>query len=84
MVEGVEMTPQNVTSRYARHLLVKGENNEFQIVGMKRTYQEIDGLTIGFYYLVTIKGVAFTKEAAGVTPEQATHRCLEKHGVTFR
>jgi hypothetical protein len=78
------MTPQNVTSRYVRHLLVKGENNEFQIVGMKRTYQEIDGLTIGFYYLVTIKGIAFTKEAAGVTPEQAVHRALEKHGVTFR
>jgi hypothetical protein len=78
------MAPQNVTSRYARNLLVKGTNNEFEIIGMKRTYSEVDGLTIGHYYVITVKGEAFTKESVGVTPEQAISRCLQKHGVTFR
>jgi hypothetical protein len=78
------MIPQNVTSRYARNLLVKGTNNEFEVIGMKRTYSEVDGLTIGHYYNIAIKGPQWTKEAAGVTPEQAVNRCLTKHGVTFR
>jgi hypothetical protein len=80
------MTPQNVTSRYARNLLVKGLNNEFEILGLKRTYSEVDNLTIGVYYTVIIKDLSkgFTKDAAGVTPEQAVNRCLEKYGVTFR
>jgi hypothetical protein len=80
------MIPQNVTSRYARHLLVKGRNNEFELLDIKRTYSEVDGLTIGIYYTVLIKAFdkGFKKDAAGVTPEQAVHRALEKHGVTFR
>lgn len=78
--------PQQVTSRYARNLLVKGKNNEFEILDIRRTYSEVDGLNIGIYYTIAIKATAagFKKDAAGVTPEQATFRCLQKHGVTFR
>lgn len=78
------MIPQQVTSRYTRNLLVKGTNNEFEIANLKRTYQEVDGITIGHYYIVNIRNENFTKEAAGATPEQAVTRCLTKHGVTFR
>jgi hypothetical protein len=80
------MIPQNVTSRYARNLLIKGRNNEFEILDLKRTYSEVDGLTIGIYYTIMIKdlGKGLKKDAAGVTPEQAVNRCLTKHGVTFR
>lgn len=79
-------SPQTVTSRYSRNLLVKGRNNEFELLDLKRTYSEVDGLSIGIYYLAIVKSLdqGFKKDAAGVTPEQAVHRCLEKYGVTFR
>ena len=77
--------PQNVTSRYARNLLVKGSNNEFELMGLSRQYSMAEDLCVGNYYQIDIKqpGVA-VKTAVGVTPEQAVHRCLEKHGVTFK
>jgi len=79
------MIPQNVTSRYARNLLTKGRNSDFVIVTLTRQYHAVEGLTIGHYYSVDIGGGNYpTKEAVGVTPEQAVERCLRKHGVTFR
>lgn len=77
--------PQQVTSRYARNLLVKGENNEFSIRELQREFTQIDNVVVGYYYQVEIKEVTgMNQKAVGVTPEQAVHRCLEKHGVTFR
>jgi formate dehydrogenase assembly factor FdhD len=78
--------PQNVTSRYARNLLVKGENNEYTVVSMMRRTNMIDDFVIGYYYAADIvaTGTRVTKMAIGVTPEQAVNRCLVKHGVTFR
>ena len=77
--------PQQVTSRYARNLLVKGKNNEFEIASLSRQYHDIEGLVIGVYYQITIKINDGRKiQGVGVSPEQAVHRCLEKHGVTFR
>ena len=79
-------TPQNVTSRYTRNLLVKGENNEYVIINMNRKTNMVDELIIGYYYAVeiTVLGARTTQTAIGVTPEQAVHRCLTKHGVSFR
>jgi len=79
-------TPQHVTSRYVRNLLVKGENNEYVMTTMNRRTNMVDELIIGYYYTaeVTSLGPRISKMAIGVTPEQAVHRCLEKHGVTFR
>jgi hypothetical protein len=76
--------PQRVTSRYIRNLLIKGKNNEFEILGMKRDYSVVDGVCIGCYFMIDTKGVGGKFAAAGVTPEQALQRALEKHGVTFR
>jgi hypothetical protein len=79
-------TPQHVTSRYVRNLLVKGENNEYVIINMNRRTNMVDELIIGYYYAteLTTLGTRITKMAIGVTPEQAVRRCLEKHGVSFR
>lgn len=77
--------PQQVTSRYVRNLLVKGKNNEFELCSLTRQYHDIEGLCIGIYYQTVIKSTDHFKHVAvGVTCEQAVHRCLEKHGVTFR
>jgi hypothetical protein len=76
--------PQKVTSRYIRNLLIKGKNNEFEILGMKRDYSMIDGICVGHYFMIDTKGVGGRFSAAGATPEQALQRALEKHGVTFR
>ena len=79
-------TPQNVTSRYARNLLVKGANNEYVIINMYRKTNMVDELIIGYYYSteITAMGKRISHTAIGVTPEQAVNRCLTKHGVTFR
>lgn len=84
--ESMTNTPQNVTSRYTRNLLVKGENNEYIMTTMNHKTNMVDELVIGYYYTAEVitKGPRLTKLAIGVTPEQAVHRCLEKHGVTFR
>ena len=76
--------PQKVTSRYVRNLLTKGRNNEFEILTLSRQSIVKDELYVGHYYLAMIESKDFQKDAIGVTPEQAVHRCLEKHGVTFR
>lgn len=77
--------PQQVTSRYVRNLLIKGKNNEFSIREIRREYTTIDNITVGIYYLAEVKErTGITEKAAGATPEQAVHRALAKHGVTFR
>jgi hypothetical protein len=77
--------PQQVTSRYARNLMVKGVNHEFHLLQIKRENHWIDGAWIANYYtaeLVASDGMCNT--AAAPTPEQAVTRCLSKYGVTFR
>ena len=78
-------TPQQVTSRYVRNLIFKGVNNEFRFVALTRTGHFIDQVCVGMYYEAIVANNEERKlTAVGVTPEQAVHRCLEKHGVTFR
>ena len=77
-------TPQNVTSRYARNLLVKGKNDEFHVLSLKRQQHYVDSVWIGNYYIVEITGSTGTKTGVGVTPEYAINQGLTKHGVTFR
>lgn len=75
--------PQNVTSRYIRNLLVEGKNDDFEL---DRVVQ-MPSAPIGFHYRATIKVPKsdFAEQSAvGATPEQAIHRCLGAHGVTFR
>lgn len=79
-----QQAPQKVTSRYARNLLVKGKNNEFELITVLNQYAIVDELQVGRYYEVRIVRLHIGHVAMGVTPEQAVHRCLEKHGVTFR
>lgn len=77
--------PQQVTSRYVRNLLVKGQNNDFVVNAIERFFHQIDNVTIGSYFNATITSSNKHRQTAtGVTPEQAIHRCLEKYGVTFR
>ena len=89
MFEGLEFMntpPQQVTSRYARNLLIKGKNNDFEFMTLSRQVSIADEVAVGVYFHVTIEslGRRIKRDAAGVTIEQAVHRCLEKHGVTFR
>lgn len=77
------MIPQNVTSRYVRNLLINGTNDDFEL---DRVVQ-MPSTPIGFHYRATIKQPAndFAEQSAvGASPEQAVHRCLGAHGVTFR
>ena len=77
--------PQQVTSRYARNLLVKGHNNDFYVLSMKRENCYVDGAWLANYYIIEVASGGVVKSAAGATPEQAITRCLgEKYGVTFR
>jgi len=77
--------PQQVTSRYARNLMVKGQNHEFHLLQLKRENHWIDGAWIANYYTAEIVSTGgMTHTAAGPSPENAINRCLSKHGVTFR
>jgi hypothetical protein len=77
--------PQNVTSRYARNLMVKGKNNEFHLLKIERHNHMIDGAWIANYYTAEIvSNYGMNQTAAAPIPEQAVNRCLSKHGVTFR
>jgi hypothetical protein len=76
--------PQNVTSRYARNLMVKGTNNEFYLSSIKRESHFIDKVWIANYYVVELLQGGLAKTGVGATPEQATTNCLTKYGVTFR
>jgi hypothetical protein len=77
--------PQQVTSRYARNLIIKGKNTEFHLLKIERHNHWIDGAWIANYYnaeIVSTNGMSHT--AAAPSPEMAVNRALEKHGVTFR
>jgi hypothetical protein len=81
----MKTTPQKVTSRYARNLLVKGKNNEFHLLSLVRKSSMVDECWIGNYYTAEIVSThGMRHEAVGPTPENAVNRCLDKHGVTFR
>src|SRR5436189_2026370 len=83
--EFMNTPPQKVTSRYARNLLIKGKNYEFQLRNVLINFNMVDQVNTGQYYIVVLHdNDGHAREAVGVTPEQAIHRCLEKHGVTFR
>lgn len=78
--------PQAVTERYVSNLIHNGRNKEFDIIKL-RQMEAFDGEAIvGIYYRVTVRKVGFNTEweLSGATIAQATRRCLEKHGVTFR
>jgi hypothetical protein len=76
--------PQKVTSRYVRNLLVKGKNNDFELMTILNQYAIVDELQVGRYYEARVVRLHVGHVAMGVTPEQAIQRCLAKHGVTFR
>jgi len=77
--------PQQVTSRYVRNLLIKGLNNDFKVKEIVRLNTQVVNVVVGYYFNVSLtNNVYHTQVASGVTIEQAVHRCLEKHGVTFR
>lgn len=79
-------TPQTVTSRYARNLLVKGTNNEFAITKLERKYAMVQDLQVGYYFEVEIRAsTGNTGKWVGATPADAVINCLHHHhGVTFR
>jgi hypothetical protein len=77
--------PQQVTIRYVGSLIRRGENNDFELINLRRQDAMHDGITIGHYYEAVINRLnASSESAAGVTPYQAVQRALTKCGVTFR
>jgi hypothetical protein len=72
--------PQSVTERYVSNLLHYGRNKEFDIDYIKQMPNVVEDENVGYYYVVRIGN----QTANGATIQQAVHRCLEKHGVTFR
>ena len=82
----MQETPQAVSSRYHRNLLIKGKNNDFEVLYLTRDNNVVDEVVIGIYYKVDVKRLStgIKQQAAGVTPEQAVQRALQKHGVSFR
>ena len=77
-------TPQNVTSRYTRNLIIKGQNNEFHLSNIKRESHFIDKVWIANYYVAEVLQGGLSKTGVGATPEQSVMNCLVKYGVTFR
>lgn len=78
-------TPQQVTQRYISNLLHYGRNKEFDIISVDQKANVAEDATqVGVYYSVWIVNKTEGKGAYGATLAQATRRCLEKHGVTFR
>lgn len=81
----MKTAPQQVTSRYARNLLVKGKNNEYHILKIERKNHMIDGVWIANYYTVEIVSThGMNETGVGASPENAVNHCLNKLGVTFR
>lgn len=80
-------SPQNMSSRYLRKLLVEGQNEIFELVRVERRINQVDNIPIGIYFIVTIANHTDDfKEVScvGATPEAALRRALESSGVTFR
>jgi hypothetical protein len=77
--------PQQVTIRYAGHLLRKGKNNQFTLLKLSQQESIQDDVILGNYYVATVYRRCHKVETAvGITPYQAVQRALSKHGVTFR
>ena len=77
--------PQKLTLRYCRNLLANGENRHFTVQGLTRLPAEVDGIFIGYYYLVALTDYSSKRyEGVGTTPAIAVRRTLEKAGVTFK
>jgi hypothetical protein len=78
-------TPQQVTSRYTRNLLVKGKNNDYTLLNVLQDVSYVDTVQVGIYYKASIANrLSRGETGVGVTPEQAVQRCLQKFNVTFR
>jgi hypothetical protein len=81
------MTPQQVTSRYTTNLLIKGKNEDFEVISLEHQQAVNDDLVVGSYYNICIRQPLpdhSSQIASGVTPHQALERALTKFGVTFR
>jgi hypothetical protein len=79
--------PQAVTERYVSNLIHYGRNKEFDIELIEQKPNIVEDETVGVYFRVRIKSTSaesLVQSAAAATIAQATRRCLEKHGVTFR
>ena len=77
--------PQQVTVRYVGSLIRRGENDNFELINLRRQDAMHDGIVIGHYYEAVIyRHTGNSESAAGVTPYQAVQRALSKAGVTFR
>jgi hypothetical protein len=82
--------PQNATARYISNLLRRDHTDNFELTMLTRENALNDGIIVGTYYTVSIISgrqdniSADVRSASGVTPAQATSRCLKKFGVTFR
>jgi len=69
--------PQQVTVRYVGSLIRRGENDNFELINLRRQ----DAM---HYEAVINRFTGNSESAAGVTPYQAVQRALGKAGVTFR
>ena len=81
------MTPQQVTPRYVTNLLIKGKNEDFELISLEHQQALHDNIVVGSYYNVTIRQPLpdhSSEIASGVTPHQALERALIKFGVSFR
>ena len=81
------MTPQQVTPRYITNLLVKGKNEDYELISLEHQNAMHDNIIVGSYYNITIRQPLpdhSSEIASGVTPHQAAERALTKFGVTFR
>lgn len=79
-------TPQNVSSRYVRNLLVAGRNSNFQVFSIEQKEAcSPSGICCGTYYVAEVGDHLGTivRAAEGATPEQAVATALGILGVTF-
>jgi hypothetical protein len=83
----VNQNPQALTLRYITNLLIKGKNDEFELITLEHQQSLHDDIVVGSYYNVIVRRPMpdhSSEVASGVTPHQAIHRALVKFGVTFR
>ena len=83
----MDQPPQAVTSRYITNLVIRGHNDDFELISLEHQQALHDNIVVGSYYNVTIRKPLpdhSSEIASGVTPHQAIERALAKFGVTFR
>lgn len=76
--------PQAVTERYVSNLIMNGRNKDYDIITVQQQSSKHEGVTVGYFYRVSLHSVQADLVGYGPTITAATRDALMRYGVTFR